>query len=100
MAFILYIHIFIYQYCCSFIRLRYFQVNGNLTVDGIQYYITDNFGEGMYESCAEVKFGTMNTLAMEFIGAGATNFTGTLSLAHKHKHISKKEVINSATANM
>ncbi|KAF7141231.1 hypothetical protein RHSIM_Rhsim06G0006500 [Rhododendron simsii] len=50
-------------------------VNGNLTVDGIQYYITDNFGEGMYESCAEVKFGTMNTLAMEFIGAGATNFT-------------------------
>ncbi|KAI8549308.1 hypothetical protein RHMOL_Rhmol06G0015500 [Rhododendron molle] len=51
------------------------KVNGNLTVDGIQYYITDNFGEGMYESCAEVKFGTMNTLAMEFIGAGATNFT-------------------------
>lgn len=52
------------------------QVNGNLTVDGIDYYITDNFGEGLYDSCKEVKFGTMNTRAMEFIGAGAKNFKG------------------------
>ncbi|KAH7849400.1 hypothetical protein Vadar_017340 [Vaccinium darrowii] len=51
------------------------KVGGNLTVDGIQYYITDDFGEGLYESCKEVKFGTMNTRAIEFIGSGATNFT-------------------------
>ncbi|XP_057490001.1 uncharacterized protein LOC130776002 [Actinidia eriantha] len=50
------------------------KVNGNMTVDGIQYYITDTFGEGLYESCKEVKFGTMNTRAIEFIGAGAKNF--------------------------
>ncbi|THG07014.1 hypothetical protein TEA_022929 [Camellia sinensis var. sinensis] len=31
-------------------------VNGNLTVDGIQYYITDTFGEGLFESCKDVKF--------------------------------------------
>ncbi|KAL7207283.1 hypothetical protein ACSBR1_029277 [Camellia fascicularis] len=49
-------------------------VKGNLTVDGIQYYITDTFGEGLFESCKDVKFGTMNSRAIEFIGAGATNF--------------------------
>ncbi|KAK8623227.1 hypothetical protein V6N13_118115 [Hibiscus sabdariffa] len=50
------------------------QVKNNSTVDGIDFYITDDFGEGMYESCKDVKFGTMNTRAMEFIGAGAKNF--------------------------
>ncbi|EOX97437.1 hypothetical protein QUC31_015707 [Theobroma cacao] len=50
------------------------EVNGNLTVDGIDFYISDAFGEGLYDSCKEVKFGTMNTRAIEFIGAGATNF--------------------------
>lgn len=52
------------------------QVGNNLTVDGIDFYITDTFGEGMFESCKDVKFGTMNTRAIEFIGAGAKNFRG------------------------
>ncbi|KAL6995975.1 NPC intracellular cholesterol transporter 1 [Sarracenia purpurea var. burkii] len=60
-------------------------VKGNLTVNGIQYYITDTFGERLYESCKDVKFGTMNTRAMEFIGAGAKNFKGTLSYANTYK---------------
>ena len=47
-------------------------------MDGINYYVTDAFGQGLYESCKDVKFGTMNTKAMEFIGAGAHNFKGTL----------------------
>ncbi|XVF35828.1 hypothetical protein REPUB_Repub19eG0004400 [Reevesia pubescens] len=50
------------------------EVKNNLTVDGIDFYITDAFGEGMYESCKDVKFGTMNTRALEFIGFGAKNF--------------------------
>ncbi|XP_056177183.1 uncharacterized protein LOC115669675 isoform X1 [Syzygium oleosum] len=50
------------------------KVNNNLTVDGIDFYITDAFGEGLYDSCKDVKFGTMNTRAIEFIGAGAQNF--------------------------
>ncbi|KAF3446900.1 hypothetical protein FNV43_RR12080 [Rhamnella rubrinervis] len=50
------------------------KVNNNLTVDGIDFYVTDNFGEGMYDSCKDVKFGTMNSRALEFIGAGAQNF--------------------------
>lgn len=54
------------------------QVGTNSTVNGIDYYISDTFGSGMYESCKEVKFGTMNTRAMEFIGAGAKNFQGKM----------------------
>ncbi|XP_019173720.1 PREDICTED: Niemann-Pick C1 protein [Ipomoea nil] len=50
------------------------KVQNNLTVDGIDFFITDAFGEGLYESCKEVKFGTMNTRAIDFIGAGAKNF--------------------------
>ena len=52
------------------------QVDGNLTVGGIDYLITDVYGEGLYESCKEVKFGTMNSRALQFIGAGAQNFKG------------------------
>ncbi|KAG6699624.1 hypothetical protein I3842_08G075600 [Carya illinoinensis] len=50
------------------------KVNSNLTVDGIDFYITDAFGEGLYDSCKDVKFGTMNAQALEIIGAGAQNF--------------------------
>ncbi|KAJ8772723.1 hypothetical protein K2173_027900 [Erythroxylum novogranatense] len=50
------------------------QVQNNSTVDGIDFYVTDAFGEGLYDSCKDVKFGTMNTRALNFIGAGAQNF--------------------------
>ncbi|KAF9686608.1 hypothetical protein SADUNF_Sadunf02G0006900 [Salix dunnii] len=51
------------------------KVKGNLTVGGIDFYVYDAFGEGLYESCKDVKFGTMNSRALNFIGAGAKNFT-------------------------
>ncbi|XP_054787457.1 uncharacterized protein LOC129293484 [Prosopis cineraria] len=50
------------------------EVNGNKTVDGIDFYVTKTFGEGLYNSCKDVKFGTMNTRALDFIGAGSRNF--------------------------
>ncbi|KAI4336697.1 hypothetical protein L6164_015190 [Bauhinia variegata] len=50
------------------------QVGDNKTVDGIDFYVTDTFGQGLYESCKDVKFGTANTRAINFIGAGAQNF--------------------------
>uniref|UniRef100_A0A7N0U220 SSD domain-containing protein n=2 Tax=Kalanchoe fedtschenkoi TaxID=63787 RepID=A0A7N0U220_KALFE len=50
------------------------KVGNNMTVDSLDFYIADAFGEGLYESCKDVKFGTMNTLAMDFVGGGAKNF--------------------------
>ena len=58
------------------INVLFFQVNGNLTVDGIDFFVTDTFGEGLYNSCKDVKFGTMNTRALDFVGAGARNAKG------------------------
>ena len=49
-----------------------------MTVGGIDYYITDTFGEGLFDSCKDVKFGTMNSRAIEFVGASAKNFKGTV----------------------
>ena len=54
------------------------QGNCSSTVDGIDFYVSDAFGEGLYNSCKDVKFGTMNTRAIQFIGAGARNFKGEL----------------------
>ncbi|KAI3517965.1 hypothetical protein L1887_06233 [Cichorium endivia] len=50
------------------------KIKNNSTVGGIDYYITDTFGEGLFDSCKDVKFGTMNSRAIEFVGAGAKNF--------------------------
>ncbi|KAJ8618328.1 hypothetical protein MRB53_014514 [Persea americana] len=50
------------------------KVNNTSTVDGIDFFVTDAYGEELYNSCKDVKFGTMNTRAMEFIGAGAQNY--------------------------
>ncbi|KAJ8450788.1 hypothetical protein Cgig2_032413 [Carnegiea gigantea] len=49
-------------------------VNGKLTVDGIDFYVSEDFGEGLYNSCKDVKFGSMNTRAIDFVGAGAKNY--------------------------
>uniref|UniRef100_A0A453CMN6 SSD domain-containing protein n=1 Tax=Aegilops tauschii subsp. strangulata TaxID=200361 RepID=A0A453CMN6_AEGTS len=50
------------------------QVDNITTVDGIDYYITSNYGEELYNSCKEVKFGTLNTRAMDFLGGGAKTY--------------------------
>ncbi|XP_050231627.1 uncharacterized protein LOC126680534 [Mercurialis annua] len=47
------------------------EVGCNSTVDGIDYYLSDTFAQGLYNSCMDVKFGTMNTRALDFVGAGA-----------------------------
>jgi len=49
-----------------------------MTVDGLDYYVTTNYGEELYNSCKDVKFGTLNTRAMDFIGAGAKTYKGKM----------------------
>jgi len=63
-----------------------------MTVDGIDFYVTETFGEGLYESCKDVKFGTMNTRAIDFVGAGASNFEGD---PLKYREIYFREFMNS-----
>ncbi|KCV71005.1 hypothetical protein H696_01950 [Fonticula alba] len=38
------------------------------------YFVSADFGQKLYDSCAETKFGMSNSLAMDFIGGGADNY--------------------------
>jgi hypothetical protein len=58
--------------------LSLLQINSTMTVDGIDYYVTTNYGEELYNSCKDVKFGTLNTRAMDFIGAGSKTYKGKM----------------------
>ncbi|PRQ25546.1 hypothetical protein RchiOBHm_Chr6g0284841 [Rosa chinensis] len=44
-------------------------VSGNMTVAGIDYYISDTFGQGLHNSCKDVKF-----RSVDLVGAGAKSF--------------------------
>lgn len=52
------------------------QGSGNATVTGIDFFVTEEYGLQLYESCKDVKFGAANTRAMDFIGGGAKNVEG------------------------
>ena len=52
------------------------QGSGNSTVTGIDFFVAEEYGKELYESCKDVKFGAMNTRAMDFIGGGANNIEG------------------------
>lgn len=43
---------------------------------GIDYFVSDTFGDGLYDSCKDVKFGTTNSRAIQFVGGGARNVKG------------------------
>ncbi|MCO5604732.1 hypothetical protein L7F22_058902 [Adiantum nelumboides] len=45
----------------------------NATVVGIDFFVTEEYGLQLYDSCKDVKFGASNTRAMDFIGGGAKN---------------------------
>ncbi|XP_038979789.1 NPC intracellular cholesterol transporter 1-like isoform X2 [Phoenix dactylifera] len=58
--------------------------NDSLTVDGIDFYITRQYVEELFNSCKDVKFGTMNTRAIDLVGAGAQNYKEWLAfLGHQ-----------------
>ncbi|KAJ6830561.1 Niemann-Pick C1 protein-like isoform X1 [Iris pallida] len=65
------------------------QGNNNTTVNGIDFYITGAYAEQLYNSCKDVKFGTMNTRAMDFIGAGAQSSKGWLAFIGRQAGISE-----------
>lgn len=65
-------------------------------MDGIDYFVTKTFGEGLYSSCKDVKFGTMNTRAIDFIGAGAKNFKGDSTICGRlyQQSLQKFSIVN------
>ncbi|KAJ4811770.1 Niemann-Pick C1-like protein 1 [Rhynchospora pubera] len=50
------------------------KANNTQTVSSIDFFVTRMYGEQLYNSCKDVKFGSLNTFAMDFIGGGARNY--------------------------
>ncbi|EMD40818.1 hypothetical protein CERSUDRAFT_131117 [Gelatoporia subvermispora B] len=49
---------------------------GQEAVKSVDFVVSDKFGEGFYDSCANIKFGASNSYAMDFIGGGAKDHRG------------------------
>ncbi|XP_024537549.1 NPC intracellular cholesterol transporter 1 isoform X1 [Selaginella moellendorffii] len=44
------------------------------TVDGIEFFLSEEFGVNLFNSCKDVQFGALNTRAMDFVGGGAKTY--------------------------
>ncbi|KAI7904640.1 patched family-domain-containing protein [Cokeromyces recurvatus] len=49
------------------------------TVTGADYWVGDHFGSQFYDSCKDIKFGSSNGFAMDFIGGGAKDWHAMVS---------------------
>ena len=61
--------------------------SGKPMVTELDYLVSDNYGEGFYNSCKEVKFGGSNGKAMDLIGGGAQNYTQFLKFLGDKKFL-------------
>ena len=68
--------------------------NGKTMVTEVDQLVTQEYGEGFYNSCKDVKFGASNSRAMNFIGGGATNYTQLLKFIGDEKPIGSPFQIN------
>ncbi|EON97228.1 putative patched sphingolipid transporter protein [Phaeoacremonium minimum UCRPA7] len=68
--------------------------NKKTLVTELDQLISEEYGTGFYDSCKDVKFGPSNAKAMDFIGGGATNYSGFLKFLGDEKAIGSPFQIN------
>ena len=68
--------------------------SGKLIVTELDNLWSDNYGEGFYDSCKDVKFGATGGKAMDFIGGGAKNYTSFLKFLGDEKLLGSPFQIN------
>ncbi|KAI1499472.1 patched sphingolipid transporter [Biscogniauxia marginata] len=73
------------------------ELSGGTAVSELDQLISEEHGEGFYDSCKEVKFGASNSKAMDFIGGGASNYVGLLKFLGKKQAIGSPFQINFPT---
>lgn len=71
--------------------------NGKQMVTELDQLVSEEYGSGFYESCKEVKFGSTNARAIDFIGGGAKNYTQLLKFLGDEKAIGSPFQINFPT---
>lgn len=48
---------------------------GQTAVASVDYHVSENFGQGFYDSCSRIQVGATNGFAMDLIGGGAKNYS-------------------------
>ncbi|KAL7750576.1 niemann-Pick type C- protein 1 [Sorochytrium milnesiophthora] len=48
--------------------------NGATVATEVDFWVAPSFGDAFFKSCRDVKFGSDNRFAMEFVGGGATSY--------------------------
>ncbi|KAF8498422.1 hypothetical protein JB92DRAFT_2673655, partial [Gautieria morchelliformis] len=66
------IHSFFCSFTCSPNQANFLNVTATKSVD---FDVTEQFSQGIYDSCKDTKFSASNEYAMDFIGGGAKNYS-------------------------
>lgn len=63
--------------CWNIIVFQFsYQESDSESVQGVDVYVTEDYGSKLYDSCKDVKYSLPNMRAMDFVGGGANNYTG------------------------
>lgn len=60
----------------------------------LDYFVSDEYGSGFYDSCKDVKFSATNGYVMDFIGGGAKNYPAFLKFLGDKKPLGSPFQIN------
>ncbi|KAJ3502862.1 hypothetical protein NLJ89_g8696 [Agrocybe chaxingu] len=52
--------------------------SGETAVKSLDFFVSEQYGKGFFDSCKNVQYGNTNGYAMDFIGGGAKNYTSFL----------------------
>ncbi|OJT13083.1 Niemann-Pick type C-related protein 1 [Trametes pubescens] len=93
------------QFWCSFTcspnQASYLNVTSTQTsstdeiaVRSVDFFVSEQFGEGFYDSCKDIKMGATNGYAMDLIGGGAKDYHGFLKFMGDEKDMGSPFQIN------
>lgn len=71
--------------------------DGRTAVKSADFFVTEKFGKGFYDSCKDVQFGVTNGYAMDFIGGGAKDYHAFFKFLGDEKPLGSPFQINFPT---
>ncbi|KAF8529048.1 patched family-domain-containing protein [Hysterangium stoloniferum] len=80
----------------TFINVTNTQITSSnqTAVESVDFYVSERFGAGFYNSCKDIKFSASNGYAMDFIGGGAKNYSAFLQFMGEKKDLGSPFQIN------
>ncbi|KAI0081680.1 multidrug efflux transporter AcrB transmembrane domain-containing protein [Panus rudis PR-1116 ss-1] len=67
---------------------------GETAVASVDYYVSEEFGSGFYDSCKNIQVGATNGYAMDLIGGGAKNYSAFFKFMGDEKDMGSPFQIN------